>query len=391
MRTSINILVLLTTAIFFAGCDKKEQLQTENQASTGQQNIIKLTSRSVKEIGLQTETVKTNIFTREISIPAKILADQDNEALVGTLVQGRVCKVFVKVGDYVKNGQDLMLVEGLEIGEIKEQYLTARANLNYQKANFERQKRLFNENIGSHKAFLEAKNEYEKSLAQFTADENRIKAIHLNENNVFNEETTTVQNKQNFCTLPVKSPIEGVIVERNVVIGQSIDVSANAFKIINLKSVWADGQMYEKDLDKINDNSQVAFSTPAFSREIFSGKICYVGQTIDEKTRTITVRAEFNNADKKLKPQMFGELKIPVSETKALVISVEALAKIDNTDYVFVKRDDETFEKTKVTVGATENEYAEIKAGLKEGDVIVVKGSSYLKAELLKALLGEEE
>jgi len=391
MRFTVKVLIMIAAAIIFAGCGKKEQSQPENPAETGEQNIVKLSSQSIKEISLQTETISLKSFSWEISIPARILADQDNEAQVGTLVQGRVCKVFVKVGDHVKTGQDLMLVEGLEIGEIKEQYLTAKANLEFQKANFERQKKLLEENVGSQKAFLEAQNEYEKSLAEFTADENRIKAIHLNENDVVDEETKPGQNGKTFCTLPVKSPIDGIIVERNVVIGQSIDVSTNAFKIINLSEVWADGQIYEKDLDRISNNVAVVFTTPAFPKELFQGKISYVGQTVDEKTRTITIRAEFNNADRKLIPQLFGELRIPVGKTDALVVPAEALAKIDNSDFVFVKKDNETFEKTPVTTGLTQNEYTEIKSGLKEGDIVVVKGSSYLKAELLKASLGEEE
>jgi multidrug efflux pump subunit AcrA (membrane-fusion protein) len=88
---------------------------------------------------------------------------------------------------------------------------------------------------------------------------------------------------------------------------------------------------------------------------------------------------------------MFGELRVPVGKNEALVVPAEALAKIDNTDYVFVKKNDETFEKTPVTTGVTQNEYTEIRSGLKEGDIVVVKGSSYLKAELLKASSGEEE
>jgi cobalt-zinc-cadmium efflux system membrane fusion protein len=157
VRFTVKILIMIAVSILFLGCGKKEQPEVGTQTETGEQNIVKLSSQSIKEISLQTEIVSLKSFSREISIPARILANQDNEAQVGTLVQGRVSKVFVKVGDHVKAGQDLMLVEGLEIGEIKEQYLTARANLGFQKANFERQKKLLEENIGSQKPFLKRK------------------------------------------------------------------------------------------------------------------------------------------------------------------------------------------------------------------------------------------
>jgi cobalt-zinc-cadmium efflux system membrane fusion protein len=379
----------LLTIITFIGCDKQDSIETETLPENEQSSLVKLSQQSIKEIGLQTEKVSRQSFTSEMVIPAKILANQDYEALVGSLVQGRACKVFVKVGDIVKAGQDLMLVEGLEIGGIKAQFLSAKANLEYQKSNFERQKKLLDENVGSQKTFLEVRNEYDKALAEYIAEENRIKAIHLSVNEVISSKDQPAS--QDFGTLPVKSPINGIVVERNVVIGQSIDQSANAFRIINLSTVWIDGQIYEKDIDKISQNAAVVFTSPAFPNEIFKGKITYTGQVVDEKTRTITIRAEFSNANGKLKPQMFGELRIPNTKAEVIALPSEALIKMDNADFVFVKKNSEEFERIPVSIGSIQNELAEIKSGLNEGDIVAVKGSSYLKAEMMKASLGEGE
>jgi cobalt-zinc-cadmium efflux system membrane fusion protein len=379
----------ITTLLFY--CNKNETPQTETvETDNSQATTVKLSAKSIQEIGLQTEIITPKQFSKEISVPAKIIVNQDNEAQVGSLIHGRVNKVFAKVGDYVKAGQDLMLVEGLEIGEMKAAFLTAKANLDYYKSNFERQRKLLQENIGSQKALLEAQNEFEKSSAEYASQENRIKAIHLNESELSNQENQSSTGRD-FCTLPVKSPINGVIVERNVVIGQSIDETTNAFTVVNLSNVWADGQVYEKDIPIINNTVPVVFKTPASYNESFNGKVIYIGQTIDEKTRTITIRAEFDNSDGKLKPQMFGELIIPVSKTKALVVPAEALQKIENAEYLFVKKDNETFEKVAVVPGQIQNELVEIKSGIKSGDIVVVKGSSYLKAEMMKGSFGEEE
>jgi len=392
MRTAINtILASVIIVTVFAGCTKKEYGEkTESAAAGTLTDIVKLLPQSIKEINLRTETVMPRTFTKELAVPAKILANQDHEALVGSLVQGRVCRVFAKAGDYVKAGQDLMLVEGLEIGEIKAQFLTASANVDYHKANFERQKKLLEENIGSQKTYLEAQNELEKSIAEYSAQVNRIKTIHLSENEIISQKSQSSDNRD-FGTLSIKSPISGVVVERNVVIGQSIDVSANAFKIVNLVNVWADGQIYEKDIDKVKENTKVVFISQEFPDDSFTGRISYIGPIIDEKTRTITIRAEFSNESGKLKPQMFGELKIPVSKTDAFVVPAGALVKMDNADFVFVLKDNETFKRTPIIIGQSQNEFAEIRSGLENGDVVVVNGSSYLKAEMLKATLGEGE
>ncbi|HEX7510095.1 MAG TPA: efflux RND transporter periplasmic adaptor subunit, partial [Chitinivibrionales bacterium] len=180
-------------------------------------------------------------FTKYVTVPAKVLANQDNEALVGSLVQGRVCKVFVKAGDNVKAGQELMHVEGLEIGQIKAGFLSAKANLEYQKSNYERQKKLIEQNVGAQKNLLETQNEYEKAQAEYNAEKNRINAIGLTENEV-EDGKHAVSEEHSSGTLPIKSPIGGIVVERNVVIGQLIEATTTAFKIINLSSVWVDGQ-----------------------------------------------------------------------------------------------------------------------------------------------------
>jgi cobalt-zinc-cadmium efflux system membrane fusion protein len=192
-------------------------------------------------------------------------------------------------------------------------------------------------------------------------------------------------------TLPIKSSINGIVVERNVVIGQLVDATTNAFKVINTNNVWVDGQIYEKDIAEINQKTNALFTSATYTNEKFNGRIIYIGQTVDEKSRTITIRGEFANANSKLKPQMFGELKIPVSSNaKAIMIPEEAVVKEGGQEYVFVQTSDSTFEKKIVVTGIAVDNRFEIKDGLKEGEKIATKGVFYLKSELKKdELTGE--
>jgi membrane fusion protein, heavy metal efflux system len=389
-RTTLAVMVSIALTVVFAGCGKEIKSNEQAKNEGAGPSCVKLSPASIKEIGLQTETVSHKPFTRYNIIPARVLANQDNEAIVGSLVQGRVCKVFVKAGDNVKAGQELMLVEGLEIGEIKAGFLSARANLEYQKANYERQKKLLEENVGAHKNLLETQNEYEKARAEYNAEKNRINAIGLTDSEVIDGKSST-SDEHGSGTLPVKSPINGIVVERNVVIGQLIEATTTAFKIINLSSVWVDGQIYEKDAGTVTNKTAVDFIASSYPGEPFKGKVTYIGPVIDEKTRTITIRAEFGNASGKLKPQMFGELKLPGgSNAAALCVPAEALVKIDNGDFIFIQKADTAFEKRRVTACSAQNEMVEITKGLSDGETVVVKGAFYVKSELLKASLGGE-
>jgi cobalt-zinc-cadmium efflux system membrane fusion protein len=193
-------------------------------------------------------------------------------------------------------------------------------------------------------------------------------------------------------TLPIKSMINGVVVERNVVIGQLVDATTTAFKIINTGNVWIDGQIYEKDLDKINLNSKAVFVTASDRHTKVEGKIIYLGQTVDDKTRTILIRGEFKNPGNKLKPQMFGELQISLnSDVRAILIPEESIVREASESSLFVQTSDTTFERRDVTTGIISDNMVEIKDGIKEGEIVVTEGVFYLKSELKKDELGEDE
>ena len=388
MKASIKLLIAVNVLGFILlGCGGKEESKKE-ESHTEQSEIVKLTTESINQIKLETETVSFQKVTGYLTIPAKVITNQDNEAQIGSLVQGRVHKVFVKVGDFVTAGQVLMTVEGLDVGEIKAGFLIAKAALDFTKANYERQKKLFDEKIGSQKALLESQAEYEKALAEFKAEDKKIHSVGLSDEDVIDGK---MSDEHTSGTLPIKSSINGIVVERNVVIGQLVDATTNAFKVINTNIVWIDGQIYEKDITKLNQKTNAIFTTATYMNEKFNGRIIYIGQTVDEQTRTITIRGEFANVNNKLKPQMFGELKIPVSSNaKSIMILDESVIKESGQEYVFVQTSDTTFEQRKVITGSSVDNRIEIKEGLKEGEKVASKGVFYLKSELKKDELEED-
>ncbi len=377
--TVTRIAAVVSLALF--GCSSKEEPKIEEHHDEHTE-VVNLSMETIKEIKLETEIVSFRPFTGYLTIPAKVLTNQDNEAQIGSLVQGRVHQVFVKVGDYVKAGQILMTVEGLDVGEIKAGFLIAKAALDYTKANYERQKKLYEEKIGSQKSLLESQSEYEKALAEYKAEDKKIHSVGLSDIDINDEKKS---DEHTSGTLSIKSSINGIVVERNVVIGQSVDVTTNAFTIINTSNVWIDGQVYEKDIAKIYQKTNAVFTSMTYQNENFYGRIIYIGQTIDEQSRTITVRGEFVNAKGKLKPQMFGDLKIPVeSNAKAIMVLDEAVVKEAGAEYVFVQTSDTTFEQRIVSSGTVVNGRIEIREGIQIGEKVVSKGVFYLKSELKK-------
>lgn len=383
-------LKLLFVTLFFVliSCSKNSgEKPKEEESKKEKKDIIRLSKESVKEIKLETSLVSEGELTGAITAPAKILPNQDLEAYIGSLVQGRVSRVVVNIGDYVKKGQTLMIIEGMNIGEIKAQFLKAKANLSYTEANYNRLKILIEQNVGSQKSFLEAKAEFEKAKAELKAEDKKIHSIGLSDSDL---EESANNDDHIAGSLAVKSPIEGTIVERNVVIGQLVEQNTNSFRIINISSLFADGQIAENDISRITGKPDVVIKTSAYPDVHFNGKIVYISDIVDKETRTFKIRAAINNPGKKLKPDMFAEMNIPTDKpAKALLIPTEALVKDGNENYLFIALNDTTFEKRIIVPGSIQGDYVEIKSGASKGERIVSKGTFMLKSELKKEIFGE--
>ncbi len=372
---------------FFFACNKNSNETPKVESKEKETNeVVKLSMQSVQENKIEITQVIEGELTGAIIAPAKILPNQDLEAYVGSLVQGRVNKVFVNIGDYVKKGQILMQIEGLQIGEIKAQFLKAKANLNYTEANFNRLKTLIEQNVGSQKSYLEAKAEFEKAKAEFNAEDKKIHSIGLVDKDV---DEANGENEHIAGLLPVKSPIEGVVVERNIAIGQLVEPNSTSFRIINTSILFADGQIYENDLQRIAGKPEITLTTSAYGETRFKGRIIYISDILDKETRTFKIRAVLSNNDRKLKPEMFAEMEIPTSKSaNALIVPAEAVVKDAKENYLFIAINDSTFQKKEVVLGSSQGEFIEIKKGVSKGERIVSKGTFVLKSEMKKESLG---
>jgi cobalt-zinc-cadmium efflux system membrane fusion protein len=294
----------------------------------------------------------------------------------------------------VKEHQELMRIEGLEVGEIKSDFIKARAQLTYAEAAFERQKTLLAEKVGSQKAYLEAQAEYNKALAGFDAEDKRIHSIGLTDSDVltFVEGGSSGKDSHTGGVLPIKSPITGTVVERNVVIGQLVDASTTAFRIINTSTLWADGRAYEKDIPALTQRPEVTLTVTAFPGEEFTGEVIYVAPVVDPQSRTITVRAAIPNRGGRLKPQMFGDLRVSTGgNISGIMIPADAVQRDGTDSYVFIATSDTTFERRDIQIGVTQQNMLSVKQGVRPGERIVTNGSFQLKSELLKETLEEGE
>ncbi len=160
--------------------------------------------------------------------------------------------------------------------------------------------------------------------------------------------------------------------------------------VADLRTLWVVIDVYEKDMSRIKLGAGVKASVAAFPDKAFKGKISYISDVVDEKTRTEKARVTIDNASGLLKPGMFATVTADSASggTERLIAVPEEAVQIEGAlRYVFVQTAPDKFKRRIVETGRTLGEKMEIKAGLKEGEMVAVKGGFTLKSELKKGEL----
>lgn len=193
-------------------------------------------------------------------------------------------------------------------------------------------------------------------------------------------------------TLAVSAPLAGRITERPVTAGETVSPDKPLFTIVNLKTVWVQLSVYQRDMPSVRVGLPVIITTDAVPGKRFVGTVAYIGDVVDETTRTVKVRCVIPNPGNRLKPDMFvrGRIAAP-APSHGIAVPKDAVQTHDGKTVVFVQGDrPEEFQAKGVQVGDTVEGQTVIASGLRPGDRVVTRGAFIVKAQAMKGELTEE-
>lgn len=390
----LALIVLVVLVLQQTGCTKHQNDSTKiTLRNTQDETALQISDEAAKSFGLNIEPaqVKKVNFILKYNGIVKELPNQS--FFVASPVNGRVLKVFAEPNQVVKATQKLADILSQDVAEIEfnvaEEQIgiegeieQARLELNLAQSNFERESRLFNDGITAKKDFLEADNRYKRAQNNLEILEKKIEAIKkLSEKRleILGSRASDPISKAGLAE--IRSPVNGIVLKRNINPGEVVEKDKILFETSDLREVFLESYIYEKDLAEIALGEKITFYPEAFPDLIFSGAINYIARTADPNTRTILVKAKIINKDYKLKPEMFGKMLITLASEEALTTSKEAVQKIDNQSVVYIKTNS-GYREVKVKVGRESDGIVEILSGLKPNQEVVTKGSFWLKSEL---------
>jgi cobalt-zinc-cadmium efflux system membrane fusion protein len=313
----------------------------------------------------------------------KVLAPQTKKAIVSYAFPARISDIHANIGDWVETGQKLVTLQSEEVGKARADFFKAQADFELAKRNLEREKNLFDRGVGAQKNVLTTEAEFKVAEAGLNAAEKKLHVLGFTEDQV--EELN--KSHQVNPIISLYAPIGGKVIASNAVLGAMVDQATEILIIMDPTVLWVEAEIYERDIAKIRIGQDVQVSVPAYPEEVFPGKISFIGDILNEGSRTITVRTEIRNREFKLKPGMFSDMTVFLNHPDAVLALPEA-AVLDDRDrkIVFISAA-EGYRLQAVSLGIKEGGYWQILEGLTEGDEVVTAGNYQLKSKLYEEIL----
>ena len=334
---------------------------------------VVLPEDSPQEANLRIETVTEMVAPTAEPFNGKISFDENFTSRISSPILGRATKLHAQIGDTVKAGQALVSIDSPDLGGAIADYRKAMADLELKRKALERSQMLLDGGVIAHKDFESSEADMAQSQAEATRTKGRLKNLNIDSNSAAGAETFTL-----------KAPMTGVVVDRQINVGNEVRPDANTplFIITNPSHLWATIDLPERDLSKISLGQPISIQVDAYQNESFTGKIQSIGTMVDPVTRRIQVRCSVDSKNK-LKPEMYARI-TPLNNRnqKAIRIPNSALITEGLYSYVFVETSPGHLKKRRVTLDVQEREYATVKAGLSAGEKLVVSGAILLNSEL---------
>lgn len=317
-----------------------------------------------------------------LSLPGEVALNLDRVAHVTPRVTGTVREAKAQLGDVVKKGDVLAVLESRELAELQREALAAKERLDLAEANFKRQEQLWQEKISAEKDYLSAKQALAEAKIEYRAASQKLAA--------------GAGARSAGGGLVLTAPIDGTVIEKNAIVGEVLNDNKLAFVIADLSTLWINVTVYAKDLSRVHVGQKAILHAEGIAEPAY-GTLSYVDRVVHDQTRSATARVVLEQPPPKWKPGLFATAELVLEEVEVPVtVAKEAIHQVYGKSVVFVK-EGEFFVAHPITTGRTgfssetdRQVLVEVLGGLNAGETYATENSFILKSELAKAAAGHE-
>lgn len=325
-------------------------------------------------LNIQTAIVEELVIDDAVRTTGEIEEIPENHFDVNSPVQGKVISISVSLGDQVRAGQTLAVIQSTDVAGLQADIDQLGAELELAKSNFNRSKLLLEKGIIPEKDFQAAKAMLASQEAKLKASTSNIKIL-----------TQGSYGKEDG-TFYLKAQKSGTIVEKKITLGQIISPNDLLFHGIDLNTVWASADVYEKDIAKVKQGQKVTATLDGISDKVFTAQLSFIDSVLNKDSRTLAVKAVINNSDGLFKPGQFLQLTIHTgAKRNSVIIPRTALVEMDKSDVegkhkhlVYLKIDNK-YVPREIEVQTHDSNTVEVLSGLNPGEELVTQGAYQLQ------------
>ena len=315
-------------------------------------NAIQMSPTAMKIANVQTRKVGDDLSDKFIRLNGKIQVDERLRNTQSSHIPGRIEKLLVNfTGEYVKKGQILAYVYSPEL-------------------------------VSTQEELLEAQKVKESQPQLFESAKNKLRNWKISENQI----DKVLDQKKPVESFPIRADFSGYVTKLLSAQGDYIKQGQSIYEIADLSNVWVMFDVYESDLQWVNEGDFVEYTVASIPGKTYSGKISYLDPVINQKTRVAKARLEAVNKDLKLKPEMFvsGTIKSKIeNKENQLIIPKSAIMWTGKRSVVYVKNETEnmvSFKMREIELGLGLGDSYVVESGLSPGEEIAVHGTFSIDA-----------
>ena len=328
---------------------------------------IQLTAEQERALGVVYAVVERQTLTRTIRTVGTVAAPEPGIADITPKIDGFVDRLYVSyTGEAVRQGQPLLALYSPMMVAAQEELLTAR-------------RLAARVDSGAAEAWRNAQ-------ATLAAARRRLSYWDISQEQIAQIERTGEITK----TLTLDSPVDGIVLEKNVLEGQQVMPGMRLYRVADLSSVWAEGDLFEQDLQFVHVGSQAHIEVAAYPGQHLMGRVSFVYPTVDQASRTNRVRVTVPNPRLRLKPGMYTTIYFDVERPDVIAVPTQAVVVTGQRNLVFVRDAEGVLNPVEVVLGVRAGDRVQILSGLEEGQTIVAAANFLVDAESRLATTGSD-
>ncbi|WP_215225717.1 efflux RND transporter periplasmic adaptor subunit [Echinicola shivajiensis] len=366
-----------------------ENVESNSNSHTEHENDkgVHLSSEQVKALGIEIDSIPKRIISGVVEANGVLEVPPQNEANITAIIGANINNIKVIEGDKVNNGQVLAYVSHPELIQLQIDYQQKWNELKFMNQEFERQRVLYENEVGSGKDFQRIK-------ANLAGLNGSVKGME-SQLNLLGISPKMVQEGEILQNIPIKSPISGYIKKVNVKTGQYVSPQFTMFEVVNIEHIHADLMVFEKDIYKVKEGQKVRFKVQTLPEDELYAEVYAVGKSFEEKPKAVHIHAEIENKKGLLIPGMYVRGQVITEGILEYAVKESAIAKSGEKNYLFTANqtgDEWNFEPIEVLVTESNEDWKAIQF-LNPDDrnkKFVMNQAYYIMAEMNKGEGGHE-